>query len=473
MIYLARIYCGVSHCRASTKLRIDVCRPRSTLVSAAGKAGHGSWRQNRLTYHLPMRRIFPFPAITAGLVSLLILAACSTYPPPATDAGGSRSLLLVSLDGTHPDMLGRGDTPNLDRLAREGVRAEAMIPSYPSLTFPNHYTLVTGLRPDRHGIIHNTMRDEALGRFQLNDRDAVGDGRWWGGEPLWVGAERAGLPTATLSWPGSEAAIGGVRPTRWHEYDEERPIDLRVDMVAAWLAEPAATRPRLVTLYFEHVDSAAHAHGPRSQEARHSLRAIDAGIGRLVARLEAAGVFDDTDIVVVSDHGMAEVPEGQALAIEDMVAPEIAEAVSPGQVVGFIPREGRIADAERALLGRHAHYECWRKHEMPAHWRYGSHPRVPPIVCQMDRGWDALLARNLARRPPGMRGSHGYDPAEPDMRAIFIARGPSFREGLRIPPFENIDVYPLLARLIGVPPAPNDGNPATLLPVLRESLPAH
>ena len=182
------------------------------------------------------------------LAWLLSLAACATpSSPPASSrpAAAPRSLLLVSLDGVHPDDLARGDTPHLERLAREGVRAQWMVPSYPVLTFPNHYTIVTGLRPDRHGIVHNTMHDPALGRFTLQLRDAVGDGRWWGGEPLWVTAERAGMPTAVLAWPGSEAPVQGVRPTRWHLFDASRPIDERVRTVAGWLAEPEATRPRL------------------------------------------------------------------------------------------------------------------------------------------------------------------------------------------------------------------------------------
>lgn len=399
---------------------------------------------------------------------LLFLAACSTPPVVvAPSAAAPHPLLLISLDGVHPSFLGRGDTPNLDRLAREGAHAEWMNPSYPSLTFPNHYTLVTGLRPDHHGIVHNTMRDAGLGRFWLSNRDAVGDGRWWGGEPVWVGAEKAGLPTATLSWPGSEAAIGGVRPTRWSLFDAERPIAERVDTVAAWLAEPVATRPRLATLYFEHVDGAGHAHGPDSAHMRQALREVDAGIGELLDRLERAGTLDSIDIVVVSDHGMAEVPEGQVIAIEDMVDPALVEPVSFGQVVGFDPRQGRGHEAEAALLGRHQRYQCWRRQELPERWHYGTHPRIPAIVCQMDKGWDAVSRKSLAHRAAGTRGSHGYDPAEPAMRAIFIARGPSFRTGVTLPAFDNVDVYPLLARLLGIPAAPNDGNPQTLLPLLR------
>ena len=405
----------------------------------------------------------------ADLAWLLCLAACTSLSSgPTGHAGGPRSLLLVSLDGVHPDDLERGDTPRLDRLAREGVRARWMTPSYPALTFPHHYTLVTGLRPDRHGIVHNTMRDPVLGDFTLRLRDAVGDGRWWGGEPLWVTAERAGLPTATLFWPGSEAPVQGVRPRRWHPFDARMPIAARVATVAAWLAEPAATRPRLATLYFEHPDDAAHSHGPGSPQLRAALREVDAAIGRLLDELDRSGAAARTDIVIVSDHGMAQVPPGQVVATEDMVDPGDARLVSHGQVLGFDPLPGREAAAEDRLLGRHRHHACWRRHELPARWHYGRHPRVPPIVCQMDVGWDAVPRAHLARRAPGTRGSHGYDPADPAMRAIFIASGPSFRRGVSLAPFGNVDVYPLLARLLGLAPADHDGDPATLLPALRD-----
>jgi predicted AlkP superfamily pyrophosphatase or phosphodiesterase len=408
------------------------------------------------------------PSIRFLILPLLfLLAACASSP--RSPEAPRRSLLLLSLDGVHPDFLGRGDTPHIDRLADRGVRAEWMVPSYPVLTFPNHYTLVTGLRPDRHGIVHNTMQDEALGQFEVADRDAVGDARWWGGEPVWVAAERAGLATATLFWPGSEAAIGGVRPRRWHAYDEDWPIGGRFDTLADWLTEPAVTHPQLVAMYLEHADYAAHTYGPRSPQLRAAMRTVDDAIGSLLARLQRAGVRDSTDIVIVSDHGIAEVPDGQAIATEDMVDPEDAALVTSGQVIGFRPLPGREQAAERRLLGRHAQYECWRRHELPPRWRHGTHPRVAPIVCQMDLGWDALPRKRLARRPSGTRGSHAYDPASPELRAIFIANGPSFRSGVVLPAFDNTDVYPLLARLLGIRPAEHDGRIDTLLPALREA----
>ncbi|MEO6364561.1 MAG: ectonucleotide pyrophosphatase/phosphodiesterase [Luteimonas sp.] len=404
---------------------------------------------------------------TFASLLVILLAACASMPRTAAER---ESVLLVSLDGFRADYLDLGITPNLSRLADEGVRADWMTPSYPSLTFPNHYTLVTGLRPDRHGIVHNTMRDASLGTFALSRRDSVADGRWWDGQPIWVGAAEAGMPGATMFWPGSEAAIQGVRPTRWQPFDATTPLAARVDTVVDWLSEPDATRPRIATLYFETIDHDSHDHGPDSPQAHAAVRAVDGAIGRLVRALSMRSMLDRTNLVIVSDHGMAAVEPGNALAVEDMVDPLDAETITAGQSVGFQPRAGRDAQAEARLLGTHPHYTCWRKSELPARWHYGTHPRVPAIVCQMQEGWDARTRADIAKSSSTTtRGSHGYDPALPSMRALFIARGPAFRNSVRLPPFDNVDVYPLLARLLGIRAAPNDGNPATWTPALRAS----
>ncbi|MDQ3269480.1 MAG: ectonucleotide pyrophosphatase/phosphodiesterase [Pseudomonadota bacterium] len=411
-------------------------------------------------------------AATAAFLALT-LCACGVFPsarthsPAAAGVQAARpSVLLVSLDGFHPDYLEWGVTPNLARLAEGGVRAEWMASSYPTLSFPNHYTIATGLRPDRHGIVHNTIHDPALGRdFSHRSRDANEDGRWWGGEPIWVAAEKAGLPTATMFWPGSEAEIGGVRPTRWMPFDGKLSIDARVDTVLGWMAEPAATRPRLATLYFEHLDKRSQDHGPDSPQTRASLAELDRAIGRLVTGL-AGG--DRVNLIVLSDHGMARTEPGQSLALEDMVPPTDAKAITDGESVGFQPLPGRTAAAERALLGAHEHYDCWRKGELPARWHYGRHPRVPAIVCQMHEGWDARSREALARRTrQGSGGSHGYDPTLESMRSLFIAHGPAFVPSTVLPAFDNVDIYPLLARLLGIEPAANDGDIQSLAPALR------
>jgi predicted AlkP superfamily pyrophosphatase or phosphodiesterase len=402
-------------------------------------------------------------AVRVACVALvLLLAACSGMSPrpPARDAA---PLLLISIDGMRTDYLDLGITPNLQRLAQEGVRARWMTPSYPVLTFPNHYSIVTGLRPDRHGIVHNDMRDPKLGRFRLSDRDAVGHGAWWGGEPIWVSAEKAGLSTAAYYWPGTEAAIAGVRPRRWRPFDDSVPYASRVDDVLGWLRADADERPRFLTLYFEGVDKKGHDFGPASAEVRKALVEADAAIGRLLAGLRRQGQLDRMNLVLVSDHGMAEVPPGQVVDLAAMVDPADVTVVSAGQVVGVNPLPGHAAVAEARLLGRHAHYQCWRKGELPSRWHFGKHPRVPAIVCQMDEGWDALPRSFAARRTPGApRGSHGYDPALASMRTIFLARGPAFRRGVVIDPIDNVDVYPLLAQLLGIEAVGDDGNPDAL-----------
>jgi predicted AlkP superfamily pyrophosphatase or phosphodiesterase len=409
--------------------------------------------------------------LTAASAALLVfaLAACSAPTRPEAPPADT-PLLLISIDGFRASYFELGQTPNLERLAGAGVRAQWMTPSYPSLTFPNHYTLVTGLRPDHHGVIHNSMSDAAIGKFKVADRDAVGDTRWWsGGEPIWIGAQKAGLRSATLFWPGSEAPIHGLRPNRWRPFDAKVDENARVDEVLGWLGEPASTRPHVATLYFDALDHEGHDHGPNSPEAREAMVRIDAAIGRLLDGLVARDQLEHVNLIVVSDHGMAEVVPGHRIAVEDMVTPEQAVVTSVGQSIGIAPNPGFEAQVERRLLGAHAQYDCWRKSELPARWHYGTHPRVPPIVCQMHEGWDAIEGEKLrGATQVQTRGSHGFDPALPSMRAIFLARGPAFKRGATIPAFDNVDVYPLLTRLIGIRPAKNDGDIAPLLPALRD-----
>ena len=411
--------------------------------------------------------------LTLAIAATLALTSCASTPSTAPASAAATTvgaqapkLLLVSIDGLRADMLDKGITPNLSRIVHDGVRAQYMTPSYPSLTFPNHYTIVTGLRPNHHGIVHNSMHEDELGSFKLSMREAVTDSRWWGGEPIWVGAEKAGVRTAIWSWPGSEAAIQGVRPTKWRVYDGSVPLPDRVDEVLGWVARDDVQAPRLVTLYMENVDHEGHQHGPNSPEYAAAVKDADAAVGRLLDGLQARGIADTTNVIVVSDHGMALVPEGNTIAVEDMVDPSLAKDVSVGQSVGFAPLPGKQAQAEKALLGAHAQYDCWTRETLPARWQYGSNPRIPPIICQMHEGWNAMR-RDRIREKSGERGSHGYDNALPSMRAVFIARGPSFKQGETLPGFDNVDVYPLLTRLLRIPAAANDGNPQTLLPALK------
>ncbi len=404
-----------------------------------------------------------FRQIPAILALLLLLAGCAGLRPAPTPAPHS-TLLLVSIDGLRADVVGSGAMPTLDRIAREGVHARWMNPSYPTLTFPNHYTLVTGLRPDHHGVIHNKMRDASLGRF-LSKEASAADGRWWaGGEPLWTTLERAGQRTAVLFWPGAMAEIHGERPSQWLPFDKAMGVDARVRQVLSWLDLPAAQRPRFVAVYFDQYDIAAHRCGAHCADAIAAERELDAGLAQLRAGIAARSNGRRIDLIVVSDHGMANVPRGNIRYLDDIVPADSIEFVEDGPVVLVTPRTGREAEAMR-LVGRHDHSECWRRESLPPAWQYGTHPRIPAIVCQADEGW-LLQMRSGKAFTQAVKGEHGYAPETPSMRAVFVAEGPDFRRGLQLPPFDNVDVYPLLMRLLGVPPRPNDGDIAPLLPAL-------
>ncbi len=431
----------------------------------------------------------PRPAVRLAIVlAFAALGGCAGWPGRSPAPAPAPAVLLVSIDGLRADVVGTGLMPTLDALAARGVHADWMTPSYPSLTFPNHYALVTGLRPDHHGIVNNTMRDPALGAFSLGNRAAVEDPRWWGGTPAWVTLQRHGGHAATMFWPGSEAPIGGMHPDQWRRFDARMPNSARVDTALDWLARTDAARPTFVTLYFDQVDHEGHAFGPGSPQVMQAEANVDDALAQLVAGLEARGLRDRVDVIVVSDHGMARVPPGQREYLDDLLAarglPMAAiDVVSRGTAVGLAPAAGAdVAAIEAALLGRHAHSECWRKAELPARWHYGTHPRVPAIVCQADIGWvlttrpaDAAAGAtdDAPKDAPNARtamahatGAHGYAPESPEMRAVFVADGPRIADGRRLPPFDNVDVYPLLMRLLGVPAEPGDGDPATLLPAL-------
>jgi predicted AlkP superfamily pyrophosphatase or phosphodiesterase len=393
----------------------------------------------------------------------LLLSACATAAPERVARDTRPLVILISIDGFRPDYLDRGVTPALNALKADGAFA-VMRPSFPSVTFPNHYTLVTGLHPDRHGIVGNTMIDAELGRFSLGNAAAVTDGDWWDeGEPIWVTAERAGLTTGTMFWPGSEAEIDGVRPSHWAPFDQSMPGDVRVARVLGWLDLPGEQRPDLATLYFDIVDTAGHHHGPAAPETTQAVASVDASIARLVAGLEARGLADRTTLVVVSDHGMAETSPERAIYLDELIDLRAIQIVHAGAFVGISPAPGHEAEVQTALVRRHPHMECFDKADLPGRLAYGSHPRVPAIICLPEIGW-LVATRDWPVRGPG--GAHGYDNAAPEMAALFIAHGSGIRSGVTLEDMDAVDVQPLLARLLGITIPDGDGSFEDTAPAL-------
>jgi ectonucleotide pyrophosphatase/phosphodiesterase family protein 5 len=375
-------------------------------------------------------------------------------------------VILVSIDGFRPDYLERGVTPNLNQLAAGGARATGMLPSFPSVTFPNHYTLVTGLRPDHHGIVDNTMTDAGIPgvRFSMSNAAAVTDRRWWDqAEPVWVTAELHGIRSGTMFWPGSEAAIHGVRPTISPRFDGKLPADARVDQLLSWLARPAGEQLGFMTLYFDDVDHAGHDFGPADDRTLQAVAHVDQAVGRLVAGLRQRGVF--ANIVIVSDHGMAPLSTERIIRM-DRIAPEGSyKLAASGSYAAMDATAGQEEVLAAALLRPQEHMQCWRKADIPARLAYGHNARVPGYLCLGEPGWLLLFNDKSTGHVRG--GAHGYDNAAPDMRATFIAAGPAIKPGVMLQAFDNVDVYPLLMRLLGLQPLPSDGDITPLLPALN------
>lgn len=410
------------------------------------------------------------------LGSLLAFSAgCATRPTTPAAGGRSTPLLLVSIDGYRYDYIDRGLSPTLAMLAKNGVQASSMQPSFPTLTFPNHYTIVTGLRPDHHGVVNNTMFDARLGKFSLGSLNAVRDGRWWAeGTPIWETASRHGLRTATMFWPGSEADIHGRYPDYWKSYKGSVSAEQRVDQILAWLDLPAGQRPTFLTLYFDEVDHAGHVHGPDTPQLNAALRDTDAALARLVQGLHQRGLFDRINLIVLSDHGMASVPASNNVLIDRLIPLDRVQTVSMGILAGFNPKSdstddrAAFAKVERTLEQPHPHMQCWDKTRVPARLAYGSNPRVPQLLCLANVHWRITTGDYLARREGRLNlGEHGFDNAEPLMQALFVAHGPAFRVGAKVGAFPNVDVYPLMTRLLGIPAQPGDGNAEAVKDLLR------
>ena len=389
---------------------------------------------------------------------VLLLAACT----PSGEGERPPPLLLISIDGFRHDYLERADTPALDRLVEGGLHAGRLVHIFPTKTFPGHYTLVTGLYAENHGVVANSMWDPRReASFSLGDRDAVGDGFWYGGEPLWVTAEEQGLTAATYFWPGSEARIAGDRPTYWRPYRGETPHDERIDQVLAWLDLPDRERPDFLTLYFSSVDSTGHRYGPDAPEVIDEVERVDADLGRLLDGLEQRGRLGAMHLIVVSDHGMQAVSPERTIMLGDYL-PLDRVHVSDWGPNAMIWAGDMDADAILAALEDLPHARAWPRSDIPEHLHFRDHPRVPDVLVSAEPGWmisnKAYLAGN-DRYP--LRGMHGWAPEVETMHGLFIAHGPAFPTGSRTDRVESVNVYELMCALLEIEPASNDGDRAT------------
>jgi predicted AlkP superfamily pyrophosphatase or phosphodiesterase len=402
-----------------------------------------------------MKRLFVVLLLAVGLAGL---SSCANAPQAAPR---SDLLVLISIDGYRWDYLQKHPTPNLQRLATSGVHARRMTPSFPSLTFPNHYTLVTGLYPEHHGIVGNYFYDPDLNaKFAYKTHESSVDPRWWaGGEPVWITAEKQGVRSACFFWPGSEAENHGIHPSFYKTFSKQLTCADRVDGLLEWLNLPPAQRPHFATLYFDVVDTKGHDSGPDAPETAAAILEVDNAIGRLLAGIAKLGLGDRTDFVLVSDHGMEPISPDRAIFMDDYADLKSFDVDSAGPNAGLHPKTETPEQLAAHFRGKHPELSVWLRNEVPERLHFRASNRIAPVILNASPGWYITTHEYLrVKRPTFERGTHGYDPATPNMGALFIASGPSFKRGHEFADVENIQVYDLLCAALGVKPAPNDGD---------------
>jgi len=383
------------------------------------------------------------------------------------------TVILISLDGFRYDYLDKYHPPTLNALAKNGVRAKWMIPSFPTKTFPNHYTIVTGLYPEHHGIVENNIYD--FGEvFMIHDRDKVQESRWWWGEPIWVTAQKQGQIAASYFYVGSEAPVMNTHPNYWRLYNGKVPPEMRVDKGLEWLDLSVEKRPTMITMYFSDTDDAGHEFSPESEEVKYAVLNDDRYISRLVQGLKARGIDKKVNIIIVSDHGMASVDVRKVSFLDDYfsIDGDAEKVLYTHEINQIFPKPGKLEYIYSRLKAM-PHATCWKNDDIPARLHYNEGKRIAPIVCSTEIGHIVTTHKRYVdfmkdiTDPERPRGGHGLDNRYQEMQATFIGFGPAFKNGYIAEPFENIEVYNVMCKILGLKPAKNDGDLEHVKSMLR------
>lgn len=372
--------------------------------------------------------------------------------------------VIISLDGCRWDYPELYDMPSIDEIGHDGVKA-IMKPSFPSVTFPNHYTLATGLVPDHHGIIANTFYDKESGlTFSLGNHETKSNPRFWGGEPIWITAQKQGLKVGVVYWPGSDVKIMGTYPTYYKDYDKKPLLTYseRIVEIERMLKMPKDKRPQLIMAYFDNPDHMGHTFGPESKQTRKSVEELDCLIGQLYHDIKEMPDGKDINLIITSDHGMTRTMNDRIVNIEKLLDKKWFERITYGFPTLVFPKKGCEKKILKALADV-PHIHTWEKGKVPAYLSYGTNKNIPSIIVCPDLGWA------ISSHADVIAGHHGFDPEYGDMQVIFRAVGPDFKHGyVKQDKFRNTSVYPLLAHLLGIIPAKCDGELTPLNDILNK-----
>lgn len=374
-------------------------------------------------------------------------------------------VLLISIDGYRYDYSEKYGAANLAALGNQGVRAKALLPEFPTLTFPNHYSIATGLYPEHHGIVENGFWDPELqASFRFTNPVDAGDGKWWGGTPLWVLAEQQGMRAAAYFWVGSEASIQGVRPSYYYLYNSKTALNAQTGQIVEWLNLPEAKRPHLMLLYLSKVDHEGHVHGPEAPETRDAVKEVDAALGHLFQQVRDTGL--PVNVVVVSDHGMAQVTREIRFTTEEFEGAKFSTGTTQ---IDIHSKDPALIDR---LYEHFAHKDpdlaVYRKADLPSSLHYRDNNRIGDLVIYAKTPVRLRYDAPGAKPSGKVEGMHGYEVARvPEMKGIFYAQGPAIRGGRVIEEFQNIHVYPFVAQILGLTPGKIDGDAKVLAPILK------
>lgn len=378
-------------------------------------------------------------------------------------------VIPVSLDGFRADYLDRFDLPNFRRLIQNGVRAEGLIPVFPSVTAPNHYSIATGLYPERHGLVGNVFFDPKREQV-FYDAPTRRDGSWYRGQPIWNTAETQGMVAACHLWFECDAYIHGIRPSYVQSSDTQVPHDVRVDQILAWLQLPAEKRPHVLTLYLSDLDDTGHQYGVDSKEIAVAAQAIDQTLGLLLDRLESLHIREQIYVVLVSDHGMRSIQHDQIVWMDDLIQEKTSHewigTLGSYASLHLDPTAHDPVKTRDKLNAVLQHGRAYLREETPESLHYRHDRRIGDVVILMEMPYLILWKEY---EPAILGGEHGWNPAHSEMHGIFVATGPGIKRGATIPAFENIHIYPFLAELLQLHISPDiDGRPGWLRGVVFE-----
>jgi predicted AlkP superfamily pyrophosphatase or phosphodiesterase len=368
-------------------------------------------------------------------------------------------VILVSFDGFRWDYLNRDITPNLEKIRTDGVSAISLRPAFPSKTFPNHISIITGMYAENHGIISNSFAGHnKTDWYRMGDTVTSRDSKWYLGEAFWETAERQGIKTASYFWPGSELSIKYRQPTYREFYEHERPYEQRVQGVIEWLKLPWGERPHFITLYFDDTDTYGHRFGTNSPELNESIQRLDGITGNLMNSIAEMGLKDSVNIIFVADHGMTDITQEKSINIENMIAEYKCRFMDDGPFLQVEPSSDNLMEVYEILKRNESHYKVYLKKNVPDYFHYNKNPLTFSILLVADIGW-SLMTNRKSDWISKSKGNHGYDNNHLDMHGIFIADGPSFKDGYKTGTLWNIDIYPLLCKIFNIYPRSNiDGN---------------